>query len=247
MMRRVALTIALLALLPFSASAKPVISDLSQHDILISSSFTGTKLILFGAQEAAGELIVVVRGPARDFTMRKKKRIGGIWVNHDRVDYKQVPDYYAIAATKPLDEILPKIQLAALGIGTENLAFDGNAKDMVEPKLEEAFRNEFLRNRTAQGLYVDNAQAITFMGNTLFKTTIPFPDTLPRGDYTAETYLVHNGHLVGVQSTPLRVAKTGLDAFLYHLANDFSVIYGLLAVGLAISAGWCASALFKRI
>ena len=57
--------------------AKPVIADLSDYDIRIDSSFTGTSLLLFGARNEPGDVIVVVRGPKKKFVVQK---------NHPRIN-----------------------------------------------------------------------------------------------------------------------------------------------------------------
>lgn len=229
--------------------ARPLIADLSQHFIAIDSRFTGTRLILFGSRQAAGDIIVVVRGPARDYTLRKKERISGIWINSQSLEMHGVPDYYAIAATKPLDRILPPSLQRSLQIGIPHLSYltldTPSLSD--EPASEQAFLNAFISAKKEKKLYADNAESITFMGDTLFKTVINFPDTLPRGDYTAEVYLVHGRQVVSMQSTPLNVAKTGFDAFIFRLAHVYPALYGILAVVVAVAAGWTASALFRKL
>src|SRR5271155_5038835 len=91
----------LLLLLPLAASAKPLVADLSQYRIEIDSSFTGTRLLLFGSRNDIGDIVIVVRGPERKFTVRRKERIAGVWMNHRERHFDDVPAYYAIATSKP--------------------------------------------------------------------------------------------------------------------------------------------------
>jgi hypothetical protein len=44
----------------------------------------------------------------------------------------------------------------------------------------------------------------------------------------------------------MRVKKTGIGARIYDLAHRHAALYGLLAVAIAILAGWGASAAFRR-
>jgi outer membrane receptor protein involved in Fe transport len=81
----------------------------------------------------------------------------------------------------------------------------------------------FLDHHAAKKLYVSNPESIKFMGETLFKTVIDFSDTIPSGTYTAEIYLLSDGEVVGMQSTPITVEKSGLDAFVYN----FGILYQL--------------------
>lgn len=248
-MRTRLIMLLLVLFLPIQANAKPLVADLSQYEIAIDSSFTGAKLILFGARQAAGDVIVVVRGPAREFTLRKKDRVAGVWINRSSMQMHDIPDYYAIASTKPIESILSPELLKTLRIGVANLPYNtapASDEDLTAEEKSE-FEQAFIVNRLRRNLYTDNQGSVTFMGDTLFKTTLPFPDITPRGGYTAETYLVYNGQIVGIQSTPLLVAKRGFDAAIFQLAHEYPAIYGIIAVIMAISAGWMASMLFRKL
>ena len=61
--------------------AKKAYFDLSQNEINIKTNFTGQELILFGIVEPNSEVIVVVKGPEKNITVRNKKRILGFWFN----------------------------------------------------------------------------------------------------------------------------------------------------------------------
>ena len=68
------------------AHANALVADLSKDQIRVASNFTGEKILLFGAIERTGpngasDVVVVVRGPSENFTLRRKKRVAGIWVN----------------------------------------------------------------------------------------------------------------------------------------------------------------------
>ena len=87
---------------------------------------------------------------------------------------------------------------------------------------------------------------ITYFGESLFKARLDLPDTLPRGDYTAEIYLFDRGHLLGFQTIPLVVYHTGIDARIFDEATHHGPIYGLVAVLMALFGGWLAHRLFHR-
>ena len=224
-----------------TAFAKPLVADLSQYNIAINTDFSGKNLILFGARQAAGDVVVVVRGPKRNYTLHQKKRVAGIWINRHHMELTNMPDYYAIASTKPLARSIPKKLGEMLRIGIPNLPY---------PKTDEGYDNIFIQAFVAQQkeerLYVEQPESITFLGDTLFKTTLPFPDVTPRGDYTVETYLFHDDQLFAVQSMPLHVAKTGLDATIFYMAHEKPALYGMIAVLIALFAGWGASAIFSH-
>ena len=84
MNRRLLLALALSGLLATvggPARSDGIVADLSSHLIAISSSFTGTSVVLFGATDGPGDIVAVVRGPERDLTVWRKAKIAGIWAN----------------------------------------------------------------------------------------------------------------------------------------------------------------------
>lgn len=224
-----------------SAQASPLIADLSNYGITMDSSFNGTRLFVFGARSAGGDVVVVIRGPSKDYIIRKKREVAGVWVNVERAKLYNTPDFYAVASSKPLADISHIPALRVLGIGRDYL-FSSRA-DALQNK---PFSDAFIDYQLKRGLY-RQPSAITFMGETLFKTAIDFPDNIPPGMYNAEIYLLGDNTIVGTHTIPINVQKTGIDAYIYNTAHHFPLFYGITAVVLALSAGWFAGRLFEKI
>ena len=92
------LLIIVLLIYPFSATnAQKAYFDLSQNEISIDTNFKGQELILFGLTEADHDIVVIVRGPKENLTVRNKKRILGFWFNTKSVTYINVPKVYFIS------------------------------------------------------------------------------------------------------------------------------------------------------
>lgn len=226
------------------ASARPLVADLSLRQIDITSSFKGTEILLFGARNEAGDIVVVVRGPDQSYVMRKKRRFGPIWANKDKAIIRNVESYNSFASSRPIKELRNDRLIKALNIGVENILINVETK---KSKNIKRFREAFLKDRENRGLYFPQITQVEFIGNTLFRTIIKFPDNIPRGTYTAEIYLFSDGQLIGFQSTPLQVKKQGFDAFIYKAAYEHSLLYGIMAVIMAIFAGWLAGTLFRKV
>ena len=71
--------------------------------------------------------------------------------------------------------------------------------------------------------------------------------TSPRANYVARFFLTRNGQVLDVYETEIDVRKVGLERFLYNLAHDQPLVYGLMSLAIAIAAGWGASAAFRLI
>src|ERR1700724_3696361 len=66
------------------ARAQALVADLTSHLIAITTGFTGASVVLFGATDGPGDVIVAVRGPEREMTVRRKRRVAGIWANTEQ-------------------------------------------------------------------------------------------------------------------------------------------------------------------
>lgn len=238
--------VTLLAILGYAAPAQanPVVADISNYQIDIDARFIGTKLFLFGTRNEGGDVVVVIRGPKRDFTVRRKERTAGMWINRRYVEFTGVPEFYALASSRPLETITHPRLMRTLGIGTNHL-FTVQKKSSRKLKSSE-FSDAFLSGKQKNHLY-NIPSELEFMGDTLFKTTFEFPDTIPKGSYTAEVYLMKSDQLLGMQSLPITVRKIGLDGTLSSLAHDHSAFYGIIAIMLALGAGWSANRIFQKI
>ena len=86
---------------------------------------------------------------------------------------------------------------------------------------------------------------VNFIGERLFRTTIEFPSNVPTGTYLVQVFLVRDKDVVGGQTTPLVVSKVGIDADVFGFAGRQPAVYGAIAVGIAMLAGWLASLPFR--
>ena len=220
----------------------PLVADLSNYRINIDSGFNGTRLFLFGARNDAGDIVVVMRGPSKNYMVRKKEEIAGIWVNRERMKFFNVPDFYAIASSKPLADIEQTNLFKRLGIGQDTLLTASKSQGNFAE-----FSEAFQRYQLGRKLYMQAPEKVSFMGETLFKTVVEFPDNIPPGDYTAEIYLISGGEIAGMQSTPVKVVKSGVDEFVYAYAHNSPAMYGITAIFLALLIGWFGGKMFERL
>lgn len=242
--RLLLIALAMLGLIAVPARAQPLVADLSDHLIGITAGFSGTDVLLFGATEGEGDVIVVMRGPENPVVVRRKSRVLGIWINRERATFTGAPSFYRLAVSRPLEEITtPALRTRhQLGVDTLRLSPDRN----MRPDRLEEFRAGLIRNKERQGFYSTEIGRVSFLGPRLFRTRIYLPANVPPGSYTVEVLLIRNNQVVAAQTTPMFVSKTGIGADAYDFAHRHAAVYGLLAVLLAVTAGWSASAIFRK-
>lgn len=229
---------------PAPASSQSIVTDLSTREVAISTGFTGAELLLFGATEGFGDIVVTVEGPKRDEIIRRKERVAGIWVNGTSVTFENAPAYYRTAASKPLSEIAAPEVLEKLQIGSSRIDLSTRSSRGAEAILE--FREAFIRSKKRQALYSEDISDIKITRGRLFRSTIPFPVNVPIGTYEVTVHLFKDGRLVSSEKTPLTVQKVGLEAKIYDFAHDHAAWYGLIAIAIALVAGWLAGVIFRR-
>ena len=230
---------------PGTARAQSLAADLSQRLVAITAGFAGTDVLLFGAVDGPGDVVVVVRGPERPITMHRKSRVLGIWANTAQMTFDRAPSFYAIASSKPIKEIARDAVRARHELGIDQLRLELPAAK-ASPNMAQEWRQGLIRNFQRSGLYVDKVGTITFLGNRLFRVQIRLPSNVPTGAYQAVTYLLRDGHVVSAQTMPLFVSKVGAEAFVYDFAFRYSAYYGLIAIVIALVAGWLAHLAFRK-
>jgi uncharacterized protein (TIGR02186 family) len=248
MTARTALAFLLLILAPFGArAAEELVSGVSQDTIQITSNYTGSDIVVFGAvegQKSVGgrDVVVVVRGPDADLVVRRRDRVAGVWINHDAASLNGMPSYYFLASSRPLGGIATPELLARYGIGVQNLQPDSvHSHHDYEP-----FRQAALRQLMRDGLYHQSENGVEFLSSTLFRAHVPVPASVTRGQYNVEVFLLRNGAIESAQSTPLFIDQTGLERQIYNFAYNAPLTYGLAAVLMALVMGWLSSVLFRR-
>ena len=255
-----ALLLATLGLGP-AAAAEPappptpreeVVSDISTREISIQSNFTGIEILIFGSVDFSGaaepdkdiyDVIVVLRSPDQAVVARRKERMAGIWVNGAGKIYPTVPGFYAVLSSRPLRAITSDETLKTLGIGLNNIDFGRVTKSGPD---EETFRSTVIRLKEQQQLFQEHDDGVAFIGRSLFRASVDLPVNVPIGRYTADVYLFRDGQVVSKNQSTLEVTQAGLERAIYLMAFNRPLIYGLVAVLLAVLAGLAGWAAFRR-
>ncbi|CAH0149600.1 TIGR02186 family protein [Roseomonas sp. CECT 9278] len=249
-MRWAALLIALALALPARAqqpATTPLLTaDLSTNQVEITTGFTGASVIVFGATEnligpQTGEDVVVLAwGPSQATVVRRKVNVLGFWVNGPAATFPEIPGFYAIAATRPVWEVLPEEVRRSARLGLEALPL--RAVGAQAP----AFRAALLDLKQQDGRWQEYAAPVSVAGGRLFSTRVSFPDTVQTGDYRVEVLLVRDRRIVARQELFLRVDRVGTAAWIANIARTAPLLYGLGCIVLAALAGWLGSVLFRR-
>ncbi|MFZ1991746.1 MAG: TIGR02186 family protein, partial [Alphaproteobacteria bacterium] len=150
------------------AQALDLETDLSTHYIEIRTTFRGAALTVFGSLSGQSEdeerpdapkidVIVVVKGPAETLAVRRKEQMGPIWANGLSFTANNVPSFYFVASTRPVDEIVDPNLLDRYHIGLDHLGVDftaGPARAIPPARPAQASNDDLLPS----GLPVSGSQ-----------------------------------------------------------------------------------------
>jgi uncharacterized protein (TIGR02186 family) len=249
---RLIFTVAALLLTTFSVCAEEVVADLSSREVAITANFDGSDILIYGAVKREEpepldrlHVIVTVEGPSLPIAVRKKDRRFGIWINTASVEVDRAPSFYAISSTGNLSTILHDTEDLRHKISINRAIRSVGAPDGIENSQD--FTDALIRIRKNSGLYSRSDNSVELFESTLFSTTIDLPANLVEGPYLTQIYLVRDGSVVDRYATAINVNKVGLERWIYDLAHNQPLAYGLLSIFIAITAGWLASAFFRYL
>lgn len=235
--------------LPAQAQEEEIVAGLSQNVVSITATFVGSEILIFGAVKRdapapEGDLgvAVVVEGPSQQITVRRKAKRMGIWVNTDAVEVEAAPSFYAISTSAPFTDVISAEVDSERHISIPESIQILESDAVADP---ESFAEAVIRIRSKSGLYKIDEGAVNVTQDTLFDTRIQLPANLTEGLYRARIYLTRSGEIVAEHSANIDVRKVGLERWLYNLAHEQALIYGLMSLAIAIAAGWGASAFFR--
>lgn len=243
-MRYIALFLLLCALPAYAEEDTGILADVSQRNIAVTSGFNGATTTLFGALPQEGDVIVVVSGPENTVVVRRKERVFGVWLNRSSATFNNVPGFYWMASSRPILDIVSAEWLASHRLGTDNLRF--NIADATDFGSLQLFRHELVQLRQAHQLYTTVPEPVSIMGGRLYRADVHLPADAPTGNYLVTTYLFQRGQLVEAQQTPLALRKEGTMQDLSEISQNNRLAYAIMAVALALLAGWSSATLMRR-
>lgn len=250
-MKRLLLALAMTALAA-PAGAERLVSTLSTQQVLITSSFDGTVLSLFGSIEgdtpdvvAEGpyNVVIVIEGPRQDRVTRIKTSNFGIWSNTDQVTFKHFPSFYAVVSSGRLENI---IDPAAMNQYTIQPLDQARAAAQTSGLKGERFGQELVRLMQEENHFVVREDGIRFLSDTAYAMNITLPSDVANGPFSVHTFVFKNKLLVADRTEGFSVRKSGFENYVFVASKQQPLLYGIVCVILAVGTGWLAGVVFKR-
>jgi uncharacterized protein (TIGR02186 family) len=237
-----------------TAGVEGIEIGLSTDRVSITADFTGADLTIFGALDNADPLVsrqgrydvvVVLEGPPRPVVVRRKDRILGMWINVESTTFVNVPVSYSVATTRaPQDITEPKVY-RQLALGADRIYLQPE-ESATDPVTLDEFTDALRARKKATGLYSERVGGVQFLSQNLFRATLALAPNVSVGTHKARAFLFKSGVFVKETSATLVILKSGFEQSIFRFAHEYSLIYGVFAVLLAMLTGWLGSIVFRR-
>ena len=244
---------------PENQLRESVEADVSTRSVVITSGFDGTEIVIFGTVENSRQqspesgtydVVGVVEGTPAPIVVRRKAHAGGLWINTRSIRFASFPSYYAIASTRPIEEIAERAVLDKNEIGFEHIHLVPSGAGRTDPTDADAvakFREAVIRLKQRDKLYLTADYGVSFIGRSLFRSTIALPPNVPVGPLTARVYLLKDGLMLSTYTSKVTLERAGVERFLHAAAYDWPFLYALATLAVAVSAGLAAAFALQRV
>jgi len=233
----------LLIMQPRTGLAGEVSLALASDTINITTFYNGTTLAASGTVPADADVVIEVSGPRKNVPLKVKGKVAGfLWMNKTDVELENTPAVYMVYTPAGLHDGLEK-----LGVGYRALVND----IAIEPEsADKAFVfAEYVKLMEKAGVYAINKDAISYApmdnGMKKYTLTLGIPPKMNAGDYTVRVLAVRQGEVVDQAQQNLHIQLTGLPKIIAKLAFEHSLLYGIMAVFIAVATGLIIGMLFK--
>lgn len=243
-----------LAAVTIDAAAQRLVVSTSEPVVSISSNFAGDTITIFGTIErdlggSANQVtnnynvVISIKGPSGTYVARKKTQQYGIWLNGEQEAFQGFPSYFALVSSAPLKKIADPDVLSVAG-----LAFDSapHIRPLRRTQNTDQFAQELIRLMKKRGLYSLDEHGVQFLSDTFFSARIALPAHVPNGTYLTNTYVFQDGQLIDNAPQRFTVRTVGFERFVADSAKDYSLLYGVVCVILAVFTGWLSGVVFRR-
>lgn len=249
-----ALIVILVAIALSPAKAANIELGLAEDRVEVDTGFAGAKLTLFGAITGIDDpantvdIVSVIRGPDARFQIREIEKANLIWVPGATHLVESAPGLYLTNSTKPVTDIVPLPLQDQYRLGADFLDIEIHTQLDEKDEIDKTvlYREAFLTEVKALGLYEERIDGIAFSKGALFTINARLPANTPVGEYTVSVYLFRNGELLSSDQAELGVNRVGLERRIYDFAFERPISYGIFCVIISLLAGWLASVAFRK-
>lgn len=243
------LTVVLVSLAWFGSSLAaegPLSLKLAKTNIKISTFYNGTTLEVTGTLPADEDVVVQVSGPKKDVHLKEKGKVAGfLWMNKTDVSLENTPAVYMVYT--PTDAPKAKFLSPDLGVGYKALVKDITINPESADKAY--IFDEYVKLMEKSGVYAINEGTVKYgatnNGTKDFTVSLTIPSKMSAGAYKVAAIAMKDGAVTSRVNEDLTLELSGLPAAISKMAYGRPLLFGFMAVFIAVGAGLLVGVLFR--
>jgi uncharacterized protein (TIGR02186 family) len=212
-------------------------------EIVAGMFYDGALVHVRAPVPAGARVAIVARGEAGPLQLRRKgKALGVVWMNVGEVAWETVPALYVLSSSVAVDALAPTAELERLGIGLASLRVQARPAAGADSLF-----GELTRLKQKDGLWATAAGAVEITpgaDGAIAAADLPIPVKAPAGRYEVLVYAFEDGVGALAGSGTFEVRQGGIPAFIASLAGEHGLLYGVLAVLVAVAVGLLTGVVF---
>ncbi len=230
-----------------SSQALALTCKVTPGKIPISLGYHGTKVTINGEGLNTEDVIIQIYSPPSEEHLKYKGKAGGIfWMKLGTMVFENVPKVYLVYSTKDTHELLSPETCEELSIGFDSLKKKAVIKSKLKNLDRDKWLKEFMKFKKVEHLYLEQSGIVTVDPAThTYRVEIDWPFEAPPGEYIVEVFAIKDGKVMDKAQAKIRDERVGIEELLSHMAFEKPAVYGIIAIVVAIIAGFGVGMVFK--
>jgi hypothetical protein len=217
------------------------------REVAIGMLFRGAQVHVEAAVPAGLQVAVACVGEEATVDLKVKGKIGGLlWLNVGDATFTSVPSVYLLSTSADLGECAAHETPG--GVPLSYAALESRSGILPETLPKHLLFQDYLKLKQSEGLYAVSLGSVSLEagdgGVSRLSATLVLPAKIPPGNYRILVLGCRDGQGEFLGSSVVTVSAVGLVRFVSDMAHRQGLLYGALAVLVAIAAGLTVGVLF---
>ncbi len=235
----------------YSGQAAATLTIVANHNhIMMDYNYNGSTVGVSGTSDPGVDLMLTVSSDDVHQILKEKDKVAGVlWMNTGDVTFKNIPNVYYLRSTKDPEDMLDAEKLVANGIGYRALLERAEIESTDGDINKKDDFAEFVKYKEANRLYsaLDGGFELSEQDGLLnYRTLIDWPYQIPPGEYKITALAVRDGKVVERATTTVTVERARIVKRLADMAQNNGALYGVVAIVIAIMAGFGVGLVFGK-
>jgi len=247
LLKRMVWLLLLIGLLP---PVQAMAIHVTPEEVLIGATYNGKDLYVTGEIAADEEAVIQIIGSSSEAEFKKKGKVAGLfWMTVAHLSISDAPSAYLLYLPDQISSWRQQKDARWNNLNMDFTTLESKVKIEPEPENKTGVFSEFLKLKTHDGLYQLVENGVSYdaenNGEKQFRARIHIPAKMPVASYQVIVTRLKNGIKTGVETGAFHMKEEGFPALITKMAFNRSLLYGVLAVMIAIFAGLFMGVLFK--